>query len=71
MARNVLAIPVSTIASELAFSTGGRVLDSFRASLTPRIVEASICAQDWLRHSHAHTNIVEGCFINLENLEQG
>ena len=42
----------STIAFEAAFSTGGRVLDSFQTSLTPRMVEALICAQDWLHKSH-------------------
>ena len=42
MARDVLAIPVSTVASESAFSTGGRVVDSFRTSLTPKMVEALI-----------------------------
>ncbi|KAK4398483.1 Zinc finger BED domain-containing protein RICESLEEPER 2 [Sesamum angolense] len=31
MARDILAVPVSTVASEAAFSTGGRVLDAFRA----------------------------------------
>ncbi|KAH0702486.1 hypothetical protein KY285_016764 [Solanum tuberosum] len=35
MARNVLAIPISSVASECAFSTDGRILDSFRSSLTP------------------------------------
>lgn len=49
MARDVLAVPISTVASESAFSTGGRVLDSFRSSLTPRMAQALICAQDWLR----------------------
>ena len=49
MARDILAVPISTVASESAFSTSGRVLDSFRSSLTPRIVEALICSQDWLR----------------------
>ncbi|XP_019173846.1 PREDICTED: zinc finger BED domain-containing protein RICESLEEPER 2-like [Ipomoea nil] len=49
MARDVLAVPISTVASEPAFSTSGRVLDAFRSSLTPKIVEALVCAQDWLR----------------------
>lgn len=49
MARDILAIPVSTVASESAFSTGGRVLDAFRNSLSPRIVQALVCAQHWLR----------------------
>ena len=49
LARDVLAIPISTVASESAFSTGGRVLDDFRTSLTPFMVEALVCTQDWLR----------------------
>ncbi|CAN1320034.1 Zinc finger BED domain-containing protein RICESLEEPER 1 [Linum perenne] len=49
MARDVLAVPISSVASESAFSTGGRVLSNFRSSLTPAIVEALICAEDWLR----------------------
>jgi hypothetical protein len=51
LARDVLAIPVSTVASESAFSTGGRVLDDFRASLTPFMVQVLVCSQDWLRRS--------------------
>ncbi|KAM0916497.1 hypothetical protein ACQ4PT_010141 [Festuca glaucescens] len=51
LARDVLAIPISTVASESAFSTGGRVLDDFRTSLTPFMVEGIICTQDWLRRS--------------------
>ncbi|XP_057770523.1 zinc finger BED domain-containing protein DAYSLEEPER-like [Salvia miltiorrhiza] len=49
LARDVLSVPVSTVASESAFSTGGRVLDPFRSSLNPTMVESLICAQDWLR----------------------
>ena len=49
VARDVLAIPVSTVASEFAFSTGGRVLDPFCNSLSPNTVEALICTQNWLR----------------------
>lgn len=46
MARDLMAILMSTVASKSAFSAGGRVLDRFRSSLTPRTVEALICTQD-------------------------
>ena len=49
IAKDVLAIPVSTVASESAFSTGGRILDPFRSSLTHKTVESLICTQNWLR----------------------
>lgn len=38
MARNILVIPLSTVASESAFSAGGRHLDPFRSSLTPKVI---------------------------------
>ncbi|KAG8481756.1 hypothetical protein CXB51_027233 [Gossypium anomalum] len=48
MAQDVLSIPISTIAFEIAFNTSGCVLDDFRSSLTPSMVEALVCTQDWL-----------------------
>ena len=57
MARDVF--PVSSVASECAFSTGGCILDSFRSSLTPRLVQALVCLQDWLRSEPQPISIEE------------
>ncbi|KAM1512659.1 hypothetical protein ACFX1Z_024192 [Malus domestica] len=43
--RDVFAIPFSTVASEFAFSTGECILDDYRSSLTPMMVEALIWTQ--------------------------
>ncbi|KAL6580604.1 hypothetical protein OROMI_008628 [Orobanche minor] len=48
IARDVLSVPISTVASESASSLGGRILDQFRSSLSPTIVEALVCTKDWL-----------------------
>lgn len=49
MARNVLAIPISKVASESAFSIGGKVIDSNWSLLRPTTVQALMCSQDWIR----------------------
>ena len=51
IARDVLAVLVSTVVSESAFSTGGRILDQYRSSLTLDRVEALILTQNWLQSS--------------------
>ncbi|KAJ4971285.1 hypothetical protein NE237_004384 [Protea cynaroides] len=48
LARDILAVPMSTIASESAFSSGGRVIDKYRNKLLPRNVEALVCLRDWM-----------------------
>ncbi|KAF7821751.1 zinc finger BED domain-containing protein RICESLEEPER 2-like [Senna tora] len=59
IARDVLAVPVSTVASESAFSIDGRVLDTFRSSISLRMTEALICAQNWLRPTIINLDISE------------
>ncbi|XP_031268671.1 zinc finger BED domain-containing protein RICESLEEPER 1-like [Pistacia vera] len=59
MARDVLTMHNSIVASELAFSTGGHVLDPFRSSLTTKMVEALICTQDWIQTTCAPLAIEE------------
>ncbi|KAI5311727.1 hypothetical protein L3X38_040900 [Prunus dulcis] len=49
IAKDIFAIPSSTVASENAFSLGKRIVDPFRSSLTPKMVEALVCTSDWLR----------------------
>ena len=51
IARDFLAIPISTVASESAFSTGGRFLGPHRSRLNEDTVKALICTQNWLRSS--------------------
>jgi len=48
IARDLLAVPVSTVASESAFSAGGRCLSPHRSRLYPSTVEALMCTQNWI-----------------------
>ncbi|KAL6185887.1 hypothetical protein ACLB2K_042009 [Fragaria x ananassa] len=43
----MLSVPISTVALEAAFSTGGRVVSEKRASLSPSTIQALICLKDW------------------------
>ncbi|CAK8534811.1 unnamed protein product [Lathyrus sativus] len=47
--RDIMPTPVSTVASESAFSTSERVLEVYRSSLKSEMAEALICTQNWLR----------------------
>ena len=47
LARDILTIPVSTVSSESAFSTAGRILEERRTSLTSDMVEVLTCLRDW------------------------
>ena len=59
IARDVLAIQASTVASESSFSAGGRIITDHRSRLKSEMVEALVCLQDWLKAAGKY-------FLNIE-----
>ncbi|TYG51484.1 hypothetical protein ES288_D10G261400v1 [Gossypium darwinii] len=49
LARDLLAIPISTVAFESAFSMGKKFITPLRSSLKPKTVQAVVCLDDWMR----------------------
>ncbi|KZV25329.1 hypothetical protein F511_34118 [Dorcoceras hygrometricum] len=49
IAKDIFAIPSSTVANEATFNLGKRVVDPFRSCLSPKMVEALVCTSDSLR----------------------
>nr|XP_025675752.1 zinc finger BED domain-containing protein RICESLEEPER 2-like [Arachis hypogaea] len=69
MVRDILAIPVSTVASESTFSMGGIIIDQYRSSLTPKMVEALVFTEDWLKGDFFYCLAPEN-FEEFEKVEQ-
>ncbi|CAN1248467.1 Putative AC transposase, partial [Linum perenne] len=55
MATEIMAIPITSVASEAAFSAGGRVIEPSRASLGKKTIQALLCSQDWLKNHYGLT----------------
>ena len=49
VARDIIAMQVSSVKFEFAFSTSGRVLDSSRSFLTQYMIEVLMCTEQWLK----------------------
>lgn len=67
LARDVLSMPISTAARDSVFSNGDNVLDDFRSSLTPKIVESLVCAQSWFSSSEEPKTVEEDMQSLLED----
>ncbi|CAH9074967.1 unnamed protein product [Cuscuta europaea] len=48
IARDILVIPLSTVASESSFSTSGQLIGPHRSRLKEETIEALMCAQSWI-----------------------
>ncbi|KAK1427878.1 hypothetical protein QVD17_16582 [Tagetes erecta] len=78
MARNLLGSQPSTLASESAFSTCGRVISLRRTRLSPEAVEMCICLKDHLdavdriQHLTSLEDVIEPeSKIHDEEVEEG
>ncbi|KAK3211090.1 hypothetical protein Dsin_015796 [Dipteronia sinensis] len=69
IAKDMFAIPISTMSSESIFNTERQVLDSFRSSLSPKMLEALICSQNWLQSCCFPTNNDVSIFEEMEFYE--
>ncbi|XP_012575595.1 zinc finger BED domain-containing protein RICESLEEPER 2-like [Cicer arietinum] len=74
IAKDLLAIPISTVAFESSFTTGGRVIDEYRSCLTPQTVEALVCTASWLKGLRKPSSISDSLLVEdfkeLEILEE-
>ena len=71
IARDVLTVPVSIVASEAAFSAGGRVVSKKPCNLSFEAIEAVICLKVWnLADKRLNDYVREAALVtDTENLK--
>ena len=52
MARDILVVPINTVASESSFSASGKVIEPYKASLSPETVQMLLCGSYWVKALH-------------------
>ena len=70
IACDVLTVSVSTVASEAAFSAGGRVISKKRCNLSLEAIKTVVCFKDWnLADKRLHDHVLEAAIVtDTENL---
>lgn len=68
--KGILSMQVSFVASESAFSMGGRIISPCRSCLTHLMVEVLMCTEQWLKQDiHCESRILSNAQI-FEDIEQ-
>ncbi|XP_062195995.1 zinc finger BED domain-containing protein RICESLEEPER 2-like isoform X2 [Phragmites australis] len=63
LARDILAIPVCAVSAESAFHENDERVSLFKRKMSPEVVEALICTQDWIKSSEISDD--DGGNINM------
>ncbi|KAK9750191.1 hypothetical protein RND81_02G179500 [Saponaria officinalis] len=77
IAKDIIAIPISSVALESAFSMGGRVVSPHRSRLHANTVEALMCLQNWkmqniqgdMKDTHAWSTINEDSDLEGDKID--
>ncbi|KAI4344171.1 hypothetical protein L6164_011431 [Bauhinia variegata] len=56
MARDILAVPISSVPIESVFDIKSKEMDQYQSSLRPETVEALVCAKDWMQYRAAEAS---------------
>ncbi|GAA0174138.1 hypothetical protein LIER_27587 [Lithospermum erythrorhizon] len=60
MSKDILSIPITTVASESTFSTSGRIIDKKkRASMRRDTIEVLLCGGDWIKEMYGIRSLKE------------
>ena len=57
IAKNIFSTPVSTVAMEQEFSTGGNILDEKCSCLTLKALQIQVCVDDWTKAEYRQQEI--------------
>ena len=71
MARDVFAVPVSTVPSESCFSSANRILSDKRSKLGPHVFERLVCLKDWIQAEERRQHVPEASSSEVDTEESG